>query len=135
MRYPGEHCEGYAVDLWRQSGALVGVLRYCFGLADTLPNNPLKNGVIDGARVHFETDLSTGSDYVGQGRQAPAQDHWRFDGKLSAGRISGTITKRDANFPKQPARHERLVLKREKSHLPSFADTQAWTHWLHRPSP
>jgi hypothetical protein len=129
MRYHGEHCTGHTLDLWRRDARLLGVMRYCYGLADTLPKGSI-DGSVAGKHVTFTTNLSTGSDYLGAGKQVPSQDHWKFAGTLSPTSLAGRITKQDLVYPGQTPGTSKLTLKREKKSLPRFADPAALARWI-----
>ena len=47
MKINDEHCNGYAVDLWRDGETLIGLLHYCAGLVETKTNAVIEAASLD----------------------------------------------------------------------------------------
>lgn len=130
VKYSGEHCSGYEIDLWRAGTTLLGLITYCAGLADKQASGSLEEQKFDPAsgELAFAVRLTVGMDYLPAG-ETPSKDFWTFRGKLGAGALSGTLTKLDRNYPTGAPRQSRLTLRKSKEKLSPFGNSDEWTRW------
>lgn len=130
VKYSGEHCSGYEIDLWRARTTLLGLITYCAGLADKQASGSLEEQKFDPAsgELAFAVRLTVGMDYLPAG-ETPSKDFWTFRGKLGAGALSGTLTKLDRNYPTGAPRQSRLTLRKSKEKLSPFGNSDEWTRW------
>src|SRR5712692_6558711 len=113
MRYTAEHAYGYSVQLWRADGSLFGLFFSSDGLAGDTPTGRLQHLTYEPStgRMTFNAQLSLGSDLRG----SPTRDRFEFEGKLSADRIAGVLTRRSTT----PDRR-RVILRAKKEPLSEF---------------
>ncbi len=127
MRLTDEHCDGYEIKLWRFENTALGILNYCAGLVDTRSFGSLEDTKFDPVtgELEFSARLTVGMDYL-PGGESPSKDFWTFRGKLSGGKLSGTLVKVDKNYPTRPPQQTRLSLKESREKLKSFPSREDW---------
>ncbi len=126
MKQDAEHCNGYAVDLWRSEGVVVGVFRACAGLVGDVPEGVIEEGSYVGGRVRFRARLSVGSDYVGGGKQVASKDVYGFEGRLVAGVLRGALTHVDEAEEKRAPETMRMAMRRQRVRLKGYGSLEAW---------
>jgi hypothetical protein len=122
MRYTAEHAYGYSMQLWRAGGSLFGLFLSSDGLAGDTPTGRLQRLTYEPStgRLTFNALLSLGSDPRG----SPTRDRFEFEGKLSADRIAGVLTRRSTT----PDRR-RVILRAKKEPLSEFRTVGEWERW------
>lgn len=130
MKFSGEHCSGYELDLWRDGPAVLGLITYCAGLVETRASGALEDQKFDpaGGELAFSARLTVGMDYLPQG-ETSSKDFWSFRGKLAAKEISGGLKKVDRNYPARAPQQLRLTLRKSKEKLSAFKSRDEWTRW------
>lgn len=131
IRFSGEHCDGYSIDLWRSGRKLLGLIQYCAGLADTRSVGLINEISAEGPAeaIAFKAKLTTGMDYIVGGTEAPSQDLWSFRGTVHDGVLAGALSQTDQLYPQRPPRILKLRLRRRNKALDTFRSEQDWTSW------
>lgn len=109
------HAYGYDVELYRENGALFGLLYSSQGLVGDTPRGRLQDVRFDAANgtLFFRAKLTTGREYSQDsgpdGR--PSRDLYEFDGRLSAKTLSGALLHRNGYRPSDAGERETVTLK------------------------
>jgi hypothetical protein len=128
MHYSNEHCDGYALDLWRTAETVHGLFHVCHGLEDSQAVGLIEQVSYDQKTGHltFTARLTIGSDYLGEGKQVPSRDVFMFDGRLAATEVTGTLKHVDQVDEKSIATTERIRLKKQREKLSSYPSLADW---------
>jgi hypothetical protein len=112
MRFTEEHAYGYAVELWRDGDALIGLFLASEGLQGDTPTGMLENVKIDSrtGALSFTARLTTGVNVSG-GHQEPSRDLFEFSGILKTSVLTGTLRRSDPRQPSRLSSRERVQLK------------------------
>jgi hypothetical protein len=109
------HAYGYDVELYRQNGALFGLLYSSQGMVGDTPRGRLQDVRFDAAsgKLSFRAKLTIGREYSkdsgDDGR--PSRDLFEFDGRLSAKTLSGALLHRNGYRPQEVDEREMVTLK------------------------
>lgn len=121
VRYTVEHAYGYTIRLWRSGDCLVGLFESAQGLAGDTPIGELRDVTYDRStgRLSFTSRLTSGVTNVPRSRvYEPTRDVFAFDGRVSAGAVTGVITHSQENYPNIAPTRNDVVLQS----LPGGAD-------------
>jgi hypothetical protein len=127
IRYTEEHAYGYAVELWRDGGSIIGLFLAAEGLQGDTPAGILKDVKFDSrtGALSFTAKLSVGVGVLSDGRQEPSRDLFEFSGTLTPTALNGTLTRSDQRHPLRPASRERVELKIRPQEIMHAAGTYA----------
>jgi len=126
MRYTEEHAYGYAVQLWRTKGSLIGLFMASAGLAGDTPTGRIEDVHYDPAtgRIRFEARISMGTD----ARDRPTRDVFAFDGMLTGKGLIGEIAQSVAEGSSPPLK-TRVMLRPATHEIAGFTSVDAWREW------
>jgi len=128
MHYGNEHCDGYALDLWRTAETVHGLFHVCHGVEDSQAVGLIEQVSCDEKTGHltFTARLTIGSDYPGEGKHVPSRDVLTFDGRLAAAEVTGTLKHVDQVYVKSIATTERIRLKKQREKLSPYPSPADW---------
>jgi hypothetical protein len=131
VRQDAEHCNGDAIDIWRNGDSHLGLFHTCAGLTGDMITAVATVTEFDSPSHHvaFEGVLSRGMDYLKGRIQAPSKDHFTFTGTLAGDEVIGSLTWLDENYPTHKPRVVKLRMHRVAQPLPGFATEADWSHY------
>jgi hypothetical protein len=131
VRQDAEHCNGEALDVWRNGDSHLGLFHTCAGLTGDTITAVATVTEFDSPSHHvaFEGVLSRGMDYLKGGIQAPSKDHFTFTGTLAGDEVTGSLTWIDENYPTHKPRVVKLRMHRVVQPLPGFATQADWSQY------
>jgi hypothetical protein len=121
----GEHRTGYALELWRSDGSLVGFL-----LVPRGPEGDPPTGRLEHVELDAEGNLSFTAK-VPAGWAAPDKivvDEYHFHGRLAGDKVQGTM-ERSARTPNEVVPLERVTFRRDADMTQIMGDYSTLAQW------
>jgi len=131
MRFTEEHQYGSEVQLWKEGTDLFGLFSYAEGLMGDTPIGLLEDVKYDPASgtIAFRSRLTTGQHFCKVHNNVPSRDVFFFQGTLTNSSLTGVLKRSDALHPENPAREEKVSLKKmagEAWDQPSYDSRAGW---------